>query len=93
VTIADLILDALDKGYDVTVTVRSRTDGKSGKLIVPKNWRDIQLRRLNITSTASRTRLPLRLADGWQQVGRVCRSGIQNRATMTKQPKLITREP
>ena len=37
-SIADLILEAIAAGYDVTIKTRQRDDGKEGSLTVPAGW-------------------------------------------------------
>lgn len=43
-----LILEATDHGYDVTITMRRRDDGRPGHCMVPTNW----ARRLGMSDAA-----------------------------------------
>ena len=37
-SIAHLIVDAIDQGYDVNIRVRPRDDGKPGVVSMPNDW-------------------------------------------------------
>ena len=37
-TIADLILEATERGYDVMISVRRREDGGQGTVRMPNEW-------------------------------------------------------
>jgi hypothetical protein len=37
-TLADLIIEATAAGYDVTIRMRQRDDGKEGTLDIPNHW-------------------------------------------------------
>lgn len=43
-----LILEATDQGYDVTITMRRRDDGRPGRCAMPTNW----ARRLGMSAAA-----------------------------------------
>jgi hypothetical protein len=44
-TVADLIIETASQGYDVTITLRLRADGKDGIVTMPNDW----LRRLGMS--------------------------------------------
>lgn len=50
--ISALMLEATDQGYDVTITLRRRDDGKSGNVTMPNEW----VRRLGGDPEAIRTK-------------------------------------
>lgn len=45
-TLVDLIMEATDHGYDVTITMRLRDDGSAGSVRMPNDW----ARRLGLSA-------------------------------------------